>query len=649
VGNHVYVAGVGGLGVAIVDLDQRIQVGSIDLNAPALDVIASGPYVFVSTLGRFIQGFEDVHNEIAVIDTRRDPLNLRSRFTSAPLPPYGPELGPGRGPLIPPNGEGPYLSAFGVANFSKFPRDREQFLHIVDGFQSNQDNLPMIVNGALPDQMIVVNGKLIVAQSASDQIEFFTIDPEGESAWTLLRPFTRAFTNRSQSAFPTAITHTTVDDGPYLMGKDNADFFQGRMPQEIVYAESSRRIFVANRLGESVAVITLAENGMPVFERSIDLTIPGLPPFPATLAELGEDFYTSSRVSMNRDISCLSCHPDLSTDTKIWHVGSTPGRSARLTLTNRNLRDNAPYYRSAIRRNLEDFRGTFRVMSPEGPFGFFEIPAPFDANGDGLLNDRDRGRTVADVNRNRMFALERAGVGFEKTSAAIAAFLESEMRQLPNPFLTADKQLSRVVPLGLDGSGGPVVGDAVEGQKIFVTAGCPSCHPAPAFTTNEVLSATNGTMPDADGDNIPDGVTLSIERTLFDRLKGPWDQYRWTLPRERVPFTSIDMDRRLHYANTPNTFTPLVEIPVPLSPFSGRLLVGWTSDTRNVNVPSLRGVWELPVMLQHGRAVDPLDVLTTFNNINRHGDRSVLGAFDALRMQVDLKYLHLAAYLKSIE
>ena len=75
-------------------------------------------------------------------------------------------------------------------------------------------------------------------------------------------------------------------------------------------------------------------------------------------------------------------------------------------------------------------------MSPEGPFGFFEAPAPFDANGDGRLNDQDRGRTVADVNRNRMFALERVGVGFEKTSAAIAAFLEAEMRQVPNPFLT---------------------------------------------------------------------------------------------------------------------------------------------------------------------------------------------------------------------
>jgi YVTN family beta-propeller protein len=46
-GNYVYVAEVNGLGVSIVDMNSRRQVASIDLNAPALDVVSMGPYVFI--------------------------------------------------------------------------------------------------------------------------------------------------------------------------------------------------------------------------------------------------------------------------------------------------------------------------------------------------------------------------------------------------------------------------------------------------------------------------------------------------------------------------------------------------------------------------------------------------------------------------
>lgn len=649
-GKYVYVANVNGLGVSIVDLEQRRQAASIDLNAPALDVVAYGSYVFISTLGRFIQGFDDVHNELAVIDTRRDPFSLTMRYTSAPLPPYGPPLGPGRGELVPPSGNAPYLTAFGVVNFKDFPRNRNVFLQIVDGFQSNPDNLPMIVDGALPDQMITINDRLVVADSASDQIEIFSIDASGTPQSQILRPFNRSFTNATQTAFPPAIDHRAlVDDPPYLLGKANPDFFSGRMPQEMVFAAGSRKLYVANRLGESIAVFRESGEGFSIFERSIDLTSAGSPPFPATLAEVGEDFYTTSRVSLNRDNSCSSCHPDANMDTKIWHVGSTPGRSVRRTLTNRNLRDTAPFYRSGIRQNLETFRGTFRAMAPEGPFGFFESPVPFDANGDGILNDQDRGRTIADVNRNRMFVLERTGVGFEKTSAAIAAFLESEPRQLPNPFLTASHELSPSVPMGRDTTGYAVTGDAVEGKRIFMAARCPSCHLPPVYTTNEVLSLSKGTMSDENGDGIPDGVTLSFERTLFDRIRVPWERYVSTLPRERLPFTSIDTDRRLHFANTANNFTPAERLTVPRSPWSGRLLVGWTSDTRNINVPSLRGLWDIGAVLQHGRAVDLISVQTIFNNIGKHGDTSSFGAFDPARPWTNSKYLNLAAFLKSIE
>jgi cytochrome c peroxidase len=668
-GKYVFVANVNGLGVSIVDLDAQRQVASIDLNAPALGVVPMGPYIFISTLGRFAEGFDDVHNEIAVVDTRTDPFKLRMRFTSTPLPPYGPDLGPGRGSLVPASGQAPYLSAFGVTNFLKtFPYDRNVFAQIEDGFPENPDNLPTIIGGAVPDQMLTIGGQLVVAYDASDELETFSVDLQASDTTKILTPANQVFTNGTQTAFPAAINRKAVfDDEPFLLGKDNPDYFRGRMPQGLVFAESSRKLYVANRLGESVATFSVDENGKPQFESLIDLLHPNSPVFPATLAEVGEDFYTASRVSLSRKISCLSCHPNIHTDSKMWHVAATAGRALRPTLTNRNLRDTPPFYRSGIRRNLEAFRGTFRVMAPEGPFGFFEDPAPFDANGDGVINDRDRGRATSDVNRNRMFVLERTGTSFERTSSAIAAFLEVEPRLLPDPFLGPNGELARSVPVAYDPTGNFIFGDAVRGATIFNAAGCPTCHPSPTFSITTPLSRQAGTMQDVNGDGIPDGVVASLEQTEFDRLRMPFPlpAFLSSLPREGLPFTSIDTDRRLNFANTDNKFVPANKMAIPRSSLSGRLLVSGNeptcpncgvtpttpllANTRNIDVPSLRGTWDGGPFLEHGRATDLLSVQALFNDIGRHGDVNVLGLFDPLRPLTNRNYLDLAAFLKSIE
>ena len=647
-GNLAYVGLINGLGVAVVNMDSRRQVASIDLNAPALDVASYGGLVFISTLSRFAQGFDNVNNEIAVVDTGSDPFSLRMRFTSAENPPYGPAAGPAQGALVPASGEAPYLTAFGVNGFLDFPRDRDVLLEIVDGFETNPDNLPRLVGGALPDQMTIVDGKLAVAYASSDQVELFRIEAGAPDPTAMLKTLGRAFTNETQTAFPTAIDRRALfDDGPYIAGEDDFGFFIGRMPQELIATPDGSRLFAANRLGESVTSFRIDADGRPVFERALDLGSPGTPPFPATLAETGEDFYTSSRVSLDRDMTCQSCHPGGHKDSKIWHVASSPGRTMRMTLSNRNLRGTPPFYRSGIRRNLETFRGTFRSMASEGPFGFFESPAPFDANGDGILNDLDRGRTVADVNRNRMFVLERTGVGFDKTNSAIAAFLEAEPRLLPNPFLGPGGRLQMRVPVAFDGRKGLAQGDAVRGKLIFGRAGCTLHHTPPTFTTNRTLGLTEGGARDGDRDGIPDAVVRSLEQSLFDLMPTPSPTYQERLPRERLPFAGIDTDRRLNFANTPNTFAPGSALPV--SAASDRLLTNPLADTRNVNIPSLRGVWDGAPFLHHGRAASLIEVQGLFNQLRRHGDADYLGGFSRDRFWANSNLLDLVAYLKSIE
>ena len=525
-------------------------------------------------------------------------------------------------------------------------------MRIVDGFDRNSDHLPPIVAGALPDQLALVDDMLIVTYASSDQVETFRIEPQEADPTAILVPIDRAFANQSQTAFPNALDRRALfDDGPYLMGEHDPDYFRGRMPQETVFAAAGRRLFVANRLGESITIFRLEDTGELAFDRLVDIGAAGTPPFPATLAEVGEDFYTSSRVGLDRDVSCQSCHPGGHKDSKVWHVAATPGRTMRMTLTNRNLRGTPPFYRTGIRRNLETFRGTFRSMAPEGPFGFFESPAPFDANGDGVLNDSDRGRTVADVNRNRMFVLERTGVSFEKTSAAIAAFLEAEPRLLPNPFRNPDGSLGTSVPVAYDEGGALVFGDAVNGEHVFQKAGCLEHHVGPTFTSNRVLSLDDNGTRDRDWDGIPDGVVRSFEQSIFDRVGIPFERYQKRLPRERLPFAGVDSDRRLNFANTPNSFTPADPSLSSRSPFSGRLLTNPAADTRNVNVASLRGVWDAAPFLHHGRAVNLLAVQGLFNDLGRHGDPIFLGTFDPadISAETNQRFRDLVAYLKSIQ
>src|SRR5262249_37612117 len=152
------------------------------------------------------------------------------------------------------------------------------FAQIEDGFPENPDNLPAIIGGAVPDQMLAIGPHLVVAYDASDELETFSVDVQAPEATNILTPVNQAFTNGTQTAFPTAINRKAVfDDEPFLLGKDDPDYFRGRMPQGVVFAASTRRLYVANRLGESVTTFSVDENGKPQFQSLIDLTLPNSP------------------------------------------------------------------------------------------------------------------------------------------------------------------------------------------------------------------------------------------------------------------------------------------------------------------------------------------------------------------------------------
>jgi hypothetical protein len=259
-----------------------------------------------------------------------------------------------------------------------------------------------------------------------------------------------------------------------------------------------------------------------------------------------------------------------------------------------------------------------------------------------------------------MYVLERTGLGFEYTSAAIAAFLEVEPRLVPNPFRDAQRGLSRQVPMNVTDAG-LAVGDAVRGEQVFGELGCPQCHVPPVFTSLRTFTRhgrveTDGfVLEDRAGSGILDGVVLSHEESLF----GPGSHLDWVdarlLPREdrdatrpmtgnraypleRALENAVDEMPAVFRAGTWNFSSFRYDFPaqLPCSAFSrsawaglrggpceggGRVLanepgymadrdVGRTGgDGRNVNVPSLRNTWENAPYLHHGRAATVLDVL----------------------------------------
>lgn len=721
-----YVGHVNGLGVSIVDLRAGEQIGAIDLNSPAMGLAKDETTVsfrgtqrrllFIATGSRFAGGLADIVAEIAVVSVDVDPRSLSVRYTSSPQLPVGPNGGPGTGVPVPPTADAPYLSAFATTTGVRGG----------DNPNSARDRLPELLGGALPFQLAAVDGFLSVIYAASDQLELFSINRLPRTPTDVLARKSIRYTNSGQVAFPTTRLQTLLEtnfnqqgllDYPVYIngsltsgdvgaaepvtGEREPGFFDGRHPSAVAVHAPTRRIYVATRLGESVAAFEYSDEGflvparLAVFDlRSAVATAPA-PRFPATLAEMGEDFYTSARVTLNRRQACLSCHPDTNTDSKSWAVSAAPGNVRRRVQTNRNLRDTAPYGFAGSRSNLEICARNLRSFAADSFFGASLMPdhhAFRDANGDGRKDLHDWGRPQADVNRDAMYVLERAGVGFEYVSAAIAAFLEVEPRILPNPFREAGGSLSAAVPMNL---GGNVLraGNARRGEQLFRELGCISCHPPPLFTVNRTFTRYSTVerdrfaLADMTGSSILDGVVLSHEESVF----GSGAMTEWVDPRflpaaertarilggrafplERSIENAIDGNPSVFAASTPNFSTFDYDFPrrIPRSLFSGRTLADEPghmadadvtrtgSDGRNVNVPSLRNAWEAAPYLHHGRAATIADVLDPEAEFNyqRDPDTGALsrrpavrhGAMESLRGRAADR-LDLAAFIMSIE
>ncbi len=705
-----YVANMNGLGISIVDLQKRSQIATIDLNSPAFSIAKyespNRRYVFIGTGSRFANGFEDVRSEIAVIDIIEDPTSLISRFTADVSMPVGPLGAIGFARPVDPAGPTAYQSSFAMST-------------IVRGNSSvnrNRDFLPELRMGGLPSGMAVLNKILYVSYATSDEIYSYFINTEPAHWSDILRFRDRKPTNILGDVFPTRSVQNRLSFKPDiygqlyanifengsietpdassanpLTGSNEPEYFVGRFPISPLTDTEKHRLYILNKLGEWVSFFDVPDDGTialsPRRGVSVRVTRKGklTPQFPATLSELGEDFYTTSRISLDRQISCVFCHPSTNTDSKVWDSMSSPGFTRRDVLTNRNLRDTPPYGHSGTRSNLEICSRIFSFL-PRSFFGATLSPgdAGFrDANNDGKRDKADIGRPQVDINRDAMLVFERAGIGASYIGAALTAFMESEPRLLPNPFKLNGHIAEQHVPIRI--SNQIVTGNAKQGEKLFGELKCTICHPSPLFTNNRTFTRFNNikngmesildtnrgdmVMRDIDKDGILDGVVLSFEDSSFGpgSAKTPAETRllpnggitskvfgNIAFPVQRSEENQMDINSHVFISNNfgedyfpynkgRRSYTSRSVFPIDSNNYSldrqegygnGRLLANEPnigndqdvkssgSDGRNLNVPSLRNAWDSAPYLHHGRASNLYELVNPESEFNFPRDRN---------------------------
>ncbi|MBI4872887.1 MAG: hypothetical protein HY814_15145 [Candidatus Riflebacteria bacterium] len=337
----------------------------------------------------------------------------------------------------------------------------------------------------------------------------------------------------------------------------------GKNPRALALNRTGTRAYVHNYLGRNVTVLDLVSEAILGTVTSASLPTTGT--LEASILH-GEELFNTSRgaaagttatgrMSTHGRGSCLSCHPFGWTDTVVWNFEDGPRKTPSLAsvferTTGRQKLLNA----SATRDEVADFERNIRLVSgdpaADGQTGLI-VGAP--------LSD------VPDL-------LPRANDGRSADWTDLANYLRFGLRSPISPWLGTNVSA---------------------GRTPFATAGCPSCHGGPHWTSSRLTYT-------------PPPVTGAVEgRRVASALKAV-DTY-----------LAGEVDSRNQTA--------------------------LSSDSR-FNPPSLKGFWAFPPHFHNGQAATVDEVLTRVLNTRAHRDAGVPG-----RLENPADRAALVRFLESID
>ncbi len=249
-----------------------------------------------------------------------------------------------------------------------------------------------------------------------------------------------------------------------------------RGPRGLVISADGGRLFVLNKLSNSISVVGTAS-------RSVLAEIPtgSHDPTPQTIRQ-GRGFLFDARLSGNGTISCATCHLDADRDGLAWDLGdpngtmvTVPGAALsahRFTVSPREMHPMKGPMVTQTLRGLATNTSTV-THSPTATVTKFHW----------------RGDKPSIQSFNATFADLMGGnpIGTADMDA-LAAYLLT-IRHHPNP----NRNLDRSLPVSLNG------GNAVAGRALFndhLTSHCISCHAVPGGTDQNIdlKREVNGTQ-----------------------------------------------------------------------------------------------------------------------------------------------------------
>jgi YVTN family beta-propeller protein len=415
-GDYLYVGNLGGNSISLIDLGQTTgEMAEIDrhfTNAPVNGLATDGERVFVATLG-----MGDGHPESSGVEAG---VTYRGDGTA----------NRGFGDI---NNDVAVLTggSDGITMQHRYTSDTAEVSAADVAGSIDPDT--MRVAGALPEQMVVRGSRLFVTMSASDSVQVFAID--GATG---------------------ALTSEAVLD-------------TGINPFEIAVNADGTTVYTADRLGETVSMIDVAQN-----RRQSWRVDPGAEPYPANDYERGELLFHSASTSSEAlpsavfpegdkagDKSCNHCHREGMSDGKVWMVGVglvVRLGGQRMAPSARNLEDTEPLFWEGTQTH-EDFDLEVNEFAPPADFGC-----------DPALTEEDPASCAA----REAFFTAQTGFTFEQVGRElIGEFLLGRSRLMPNPDAQAPS---------------PAMAASIErGARLFSSAevGCSRCHSVGAFTNNE--------------------------------------------------------------------------------------------------------------------------------------------------------------------
>ena len=486
-GTTVAVAALTAGSVSLLDVATRTERARIDLGAPANGLAFVGGFLVVATTSRSTHhqplagpdtdgdgipgdgtpniNFQDLQNELAVIDVAAG--EEVARYTSDTI-------------------------------CCKDYRDVDP-----DDLGRLGDLLPppetWIVGGALPEQVVADADGVWVSYSGSNEIQRFAVDP----------------------------STGTLAAAPVLEAA-------GHSPHGVAVAGD--RLIVAHRLGETIGIRDRTSGELQAVVEVGDLSGG---PFPATDAEVGELFnFVTASFTVDGDQTCHHCHREGGNLDKAFSMplSRVVGVGLRQTMDYRGAADSRPWFFEAAMdesnfvpvmnefARIENFCCSDYTLWPSGapagcsadpPAECADEPNPYSV--DGAAPTRDHGaefaslRPTAYASRDVFYTArindligrtESFGDGlyfedpitdqrlpipldFDGITRALGLFLLQDTHLLPNPW-EADRESVR------------------RGQALFEghDTSCVSCHPAPTFSTADLMGPVVSPFRAADGTNL---------------------------------------------------------------------------------------------------------------------------------------------------